>query len=185
MNFKTQLKNLLMKTKMYFSGNSFQLFILIGLGVFLLSVANSFAQKADFSGTWTLNDSKSDLGDSQFRGAFKIAATQEANSLDLVRLSKGRNDEDRTSVEKYALDGFESQNTGFMNSVKKSKASWSADGKVLTINSVMTFERDGEKREFASSEVWSLSPNGKNLTIMSSFNTQNGEFKQIRVYDKM
>ena len=167
-----------MKTKI-------QLITLLIFGVFLFSSTGLFAQRADFSGIWNLNDNKSDLSDSQFRGAYKITATQDANSLTLVRLSKGRNDEDRTTTEKYALDGSESQNTVFMNNVRKSKASWSSDGKVLTINSVMSFERDGEKREFNSSEAFSLSLDGKNLTIVSTFNMRNGEFKQTRVYDKM
>jgi hypothetical protein len=167
-----------MKTKIQFVA----LFI---LGIFLFASANVFAQKANFSGTWTLNESKSNMGDSQFRGALKITATQDANSLNLVRLSKGRNDEDRTTNEKYALDGSESQNTVFQNFVRKSKSAWSADGKTLTINSVMNFERDGEKTEFKSSEAWSLSADGKTLTIDSNMNTPNGEMKQSRVYDKM
>jgi hypothetical protein len=167
-----------MKTKI-------QLFALFVLGIFLFSSIDVFAQKANFSGTWNLNEGKSNLGDSQFRGSLKITATQDANALTLVRLSKGRNDEDRTTNEKYALDGTESQNSGFMNTVRKSKASWSADGKILTINSVMTFEREGEKREFKSTEAWSLSADGKNLTIVSTATMQGGEFKQTRVYDKM
>ncbi len=167
-----------MKTKI-------QLFALLILGLFLFSSADLFGQKANFSGSWTLNESKSNLGDSQYRGALKITVTQDDNSLTLMRVSKGRDDEDRTTNEKYALDGSESQNTAFMNTVRKSKCSWSADGKILTIKSSTTFERDGEKREFNSTEAFSLSPDGKNLTIVSTFNMQNGEVQQTRVYDKM
>jgi hypothetical protein len=167
-----------MKTKI-------QLFTLFIFGIFLLSSAAALAQKADFSGSWALNEGKSNLGESQYRGSLKITATQDANSLSLVRLSKGRDDEDRTTNEKYALDGSESQNTGFMNSVRKSKASWSADGKTLTINSTMAFERDGEKTEMKFSETWVLSADGKTLTIESSLTTPNGDMKQTRVYDKV
>jgi hypothetical protein len=167
-----------MKTRIPF----FTLFI---LGLFLLSSAGAFAQKANFSGSWTLNEEKSSLGDSQYRGALKITATQDAASLSLVRVSKGRDDEDRTTNEKYALDGTETENPAFGNTMRKSKASWDADGKVLTINSVMNFERDGEKREFKMSEVFSLSADGKNLIIESSFATPNGDMKQTRVYGKM
>jgi len=172
------LKEQIMKTKI-------QLFTLFILSVFLLSSAGLFAQKTNYSGSWALNEGKSNLGESQFRGSLKITATQDANSLILVRLSKGRDDEDRTTNEKYALDGSESQNTGFMNSVRKSKASWSADGKTLTINSTMAFERDGEKMEMKFSESWILSADGKTLTIESSFTTPNGDMKQTRVYDKV
>ena len=155
------------------------------MGVFLLSSANVLAQKANFTGTWTLNEGKSNLGDSPFRGSLKITATQDVNALNLVRMSKGRDDEDRTTNEKYALDGSESQNTIFQNFVRKSKSAWSADGKTLTINSVMNFERDGEKSEFKSSEAWSLSGDGKSLTIESNMNTPNGDIKQTKIYDKM
>jgi hypothetical protein len=172
------LKEQIMKTKI-------QLFTLFILGVFVLSSAGLFAQKTNYSGSWALNEGKSDFGDSQFKGSLKITATQDANTLSLVRLSKGRDDEDRTTSEKYALDGSESQNTGFMNSVRKSKTSWSADGKTMTINSTMAFERDGEKTEMKFSESWVLSADGKTLTIASSFTTPNGDMKQTRVYDKI
>jgi hypothetical protein len=165
--------------------NGVKLFSLFILGVFLLSSSGAFAQKANYSGSWTLNEGKSSLGDSQFRGALKITATQEANSLSLVRVSKGRDDEDRTTNEKYALDGTETENPAFGNTMRKSKTAWSADGKVLTISSVMNFERDGEKREFKMTEAFSLSADGKNLTIESSFAAPNGDMKQTRVYDKM
>ena len=170
---------------MNFSGSSLRLSMLVILGIFFFSAASTFAQKANYSGSWTLNEGKSNLGENRFRMGLKITATQEANSLNLERLSKGQNDEERITKEKYALDGSESENTVFQNFVRKSKSSWSADGKVLTINSVMTFERDGEKTEMKSSESWKISADGKTLTIESTATTPNGEMKQTRVYDKV
>ena len=167
---------------MYFSGSSLRLSI---LGILFFTTAATFAQKVNYSGTWALNEGKSNLGENRFRASLKITASQDANSLNLERLSKGRNDEDRITKEKYILDGTESENTVFQTTVRKSKTAWSADGKVLTINSVMTFERDGEKTEMKSSESWKLSEDGKTLTIDSSMTTPNGEVKQTRVYDKV
>lgn len=173
-----------MNTKMNFSGSRLRLSMLLILAIFFFTTAATFAQKANYSGTWTLNESKSNLGENRFRMSLKITATQDANALNLERLSKGRNDEDRITKEKYALDGTESENTVFQTTVRKSKATWSADGKILTINSTMTFERDGEKTEMKSSESWKLSADGKTLTIDSSMTMPNGEVIQTRVYDK-
>ena len=164
--------------------SSLRLYMLVFLGIFFFTMAATFAQKTNYSGSWTLNEGKSNLGENRFRASLKITAAQEANALNLERLSKGRNDEDRVTKEKYTLDGSECENTVFQNVVRKSKATWSADGKILTINSVMTFERDGEKTEMKSSEVWGISTDGKTLTIESTMNTPNGEMKQTRVYDK-
>lgn len=174
-----------MKSKMNFSGCSFRLSILVLFGLFLFTTTAAIAQKANYSGTWTLNEGKSKLGDNRFRMSLKITATQDANFLNLERLSKGRDDEDRVTKEKYTLDGSECENTVFQTMVRKSKAAWSADGKTLTIDSVMTFERDGEKTEMKSSESWSLSADGKTLTIESKTSMPQGEFQQTRVYDKV
>ena len=169
-----------MRTKKSLFG-SFSLLLLITL--FTLP---AMAQKSNFSGSWNLNESKSNLGENRFRmGASKITATQEANSLAVQSVSKNRDGEERTSTSKYNLDGSETENTVFQNFVRKSKASWSSDGKILTISSVMNFERDGEKQEIKSSEAWKISEDGKTLTIESKFTSPNGDVSQTRVYDKV
>lgn len=169
-----------MNKKMNFAG----IFMLVILGAFFLTISAAFAQKANFSGTWGLNESKSNLGENRFRASLKITAAQEANALNLERLSKGRDGEDRITKEKYTLDGLECENPAFQNTVRKSKATWSDDGKILTINSVMSFERDGEKMEMKMIEAWSISEDGKTLTIQSTVTSSQGEMKQTRVYDK-
>jgi hypothetical protein len=174
-----------MNTKMNFSGSSLRLSMLIIFGIFSFTTASTFAQKTNYSGSWTLNEGKSNLGENRFRMGLKITATQDANALNLERLSKGRDDEDRVTKEKYTLDGTECENTVFQTTVRKSKATWSSDGKILTINSIMTFERDGEKMEMKSTESWNLSADGKTLTIESTMTTPNGDVKQTRVYDKV
>ena len=170
---------------MNFSWSSFRLSMLVILGLFFFTTAASFAQKANYSGTWTLNEGKSNLGENRYRASLKITATQEANALNLERLSKGRDDEDRISKEKYTLDGSECENTLFQSVVRKSKSTWSADGKTLTIKSEMTFERDGEKMEIKTIESWNLSTDGKILTIESTATSPDGDIKQTRVYDKV
>jgi hypothetical protein len=48
----------------------------------------------------------------------------------------------------------------------------------------MSFERDGEKMEMKMTEAWSISEDGKTLTIQSTVTSSQGEMKQTRVYDK-
>jgi len=149
---------------------------------------NGQAGKTDFTGTWQLNAEKSDLGQGpgQGRGGFgggNLVVKQEANLLTVERTMG-----DRTVTSKYTLDGKESINsTGRGES--KSVATWSADGKTLTIVTTRSFERDGQTRQQKSTEMWKLtspdrSKDQKVLSIVSSFTTQDGERKSTRVYDK-
>lgn len=144
-----------------------------------------FAQKANFAGKWTLNESKSQLGEGRFRmPASKLTVTQDDNTLNMEKLGKGRDGEDVTTKEKYTLDGKVSENAGFMNSVKKSILTWAADNKALTITSTTTMERDGNTMEIKQVENYKISDDGNTLTIDSTSTTPRGERKQTLVYEK-
>jgi hypothetical protein len=158
--------------------------ILIAICLGLTVSMNSFGQKANFAGTYNLNESKSNLGDGPMRAAFGMTVTQEENALTTDRKSKGRDGEDRVQTTKYALDGSVTESTGMMNSVSKSTAAWSADQKSLTIKTNTTINRDGETMEMKSTEVWTLSADGATLTIDSNRETPMGEMKVTLVYDK-
>ena len=154
--------------------------IILGLSVSV----NSFAQKANFAGTFKLNEGKSNLGDGPMRPAYEMAVTQDDNSLSTDRKSQGRDGEERVQTSKYTLDGKESENPGFMNSVSKSTANWSADQKSLTINTTTSFNRDGETMEMKSTEIWTISADGSTLNIDSTRQSPMGEMKLTLVYDK-
>jgi Tol biopolymer transport system component len=151
---------------------------------------NAQGSKANFSGKWAFNESKSDMGQppqgggSQRMGGFggDFTATQEANLLTVESTRTGQDGQTRTTTSKYTLDGKESINsTGRGES--KSTAKWSADGKSLTIVTTRTFERDGQSMEMKTSEVWSIST-PTTLSIVRTMNTPNGERKTTMVYDK-
>lgn len=153
--------------------------------LFILSSAVTSAQKSNFAGSWTLNEVKSPMPENGFRmGATKMTATQDDQKLSLERTYKGRDGEDVISKEVYTFDGKESENLFFQTMKRKSIATWSADGKVLTINSVTLFERDGETTEMKSSETWKLSDNLSELQMEASFTSPNGDMKSTLVYDK-
>lgn len=154
--------------------------------VVLITPSEVFAQngKVDFSGEWIINETKSNLGDFGGRGASQaLAITHSGIHLTIERTGIGRDGQETINVEKLTLDGKQCENTT-NNRTRKSTATWSDDGKALTINSVMAFNRQGQTMEMKSKEVWTLKDGGKTLTIDSSSSTPRGERKTALVYDK-
>jgi hypothetical protein len=165
-------------------GIIFPFYAFLFMGAFLLFSSATFAQKVNFSGTWTYNEDKSEVGEGRFRGAAtELTIKQEGNNMSIERVSQGRDGEEFTRNEKYTLDGKVCENPAF-NTTRKSTATWSEDGKSLTIASTMVFEREGQEREMKSTEVLSLADNGKTLSITSTSMSPRGEMKRTYVYDK-
>ncbi len=143
--------------------------------------------KTNFSGDWTLNNEKSTLpqggqGGGMRMGGGNFVATMENNMLTVVRTRTGQDGQSTTSTMKYTLDGKESVNTSPRGD-SKSIATWSPDGKSLTIETSRTFEMNGESRTMKSTEVWKLTDE-KTLTVSSTRQGPNGEVKANMVYDK-
>lgn len=155
---------------------------------------NAQGSKANFAGKWALNATKSDMGQApqgqgqgqgggmRMGGGGDFTATQEANLLTVERTRTGQDGTPVTTKSVYTLDGKVSVNTTARGE-SKSTATWSADGKSLTIVTTRTIERDGQSTEIKTTEVWSLtSPTA--LSVVSTMNTPNGERKTTMVYDK-
>lgn len=157
-----------------------RLLALVVMSAFIIFPVKVNAQgaKANFSGTWTLNEAKSTIpqggGGGQRMGGREFTVTQDANLLTQTRTSQ----DGTTRASKYALDGTESVNTmGEFES--KSTAKWSADGKSLTITTKSNY--NGNER--TSTAVWSLT-DAKTLSVISTRQGQDGEVKSTMVYDK-
>ena len=86
--------------------------------------------------------------------------------------------------EKYTLDGKESVNKGMMESTVKTITTWSENKKELTFAKTILFEMNGEAMEFKITEVWSISDDGKTLTVKSAMTSQMGDTNLVLVYDK-
>lgn len=166
--------------------------VLTALSLVLLLIApvviNAQAGKANFAGDWTMNADKSTLpqggqgGGGMRMGAGNLVATQDANMLTVTRTRTGQDGQPSTSVMKYTLDGKESVNTSPRGD-SKSVATWSSDGKTLTIETSRTMDMNGESRTMKSTEVWKLT-DAKTLTISSTRQGPNGEVKSNIVYEK-
>lgn len=163
---------------------------LISLTVMLAFITpvmiNAQAGKANFAGKWVLNAEKSTQpqggGGGQRMAGGDVVVTQEANLLSVSRTRTGQDGQPTTTVMKYTLDGKESINTSPRGD-SKSVATWSADGKTLTIASTRTMDMNGETRTIKSSEAYVLT-DAKTLTVTSTRQGQDGEVKTVLVYDK-
>jgi hypothetical protein len=158
---------------------------LMGLLVFMFISASLFAQ-TNFAGTWALNESKSNFGDSQFRMASAaMTVTQDAKVLTVESTRTNQDGVETKTTAKYNLDGSVSENAGRNNIIRKSTVSWSADKTTITIASTMTMERDGQSMEMKSSETWKLTEGGKVLMIDNVRPGMDGtERKTTAAYDK-
>lgn len=145
--------------------------------------AHTVRENANFSGDWTLNATKSDLGEMAGRVPTKLKVTQAADAITTERTSTF-NGEERKTTEKITLDGKESENVVFGTAKKKSTAKWGADGQALDVTSTIAFERDGQTTEIKGTENWKLSDGGKTLTIESTSVSTRGSFKAKAVYEK-
>ncbi len=141
--------------------------------------------KTNFSGNWAFNAEKSNLGQQgqgQRMGGGDIVVKQEPNLLTVERTRTNPQGETVNITSKYTLDGKESVNTTGRGE-SKSIATWSPDGKSLTIATTRSFERDGQTMEIKSTEVWTLTDPSP-LTVATTMNTPNGERKTTMVYNK-
>ena len=179
----------------------------VALAVLAFAVPMLFSQatgKVDFSGTYNLNREKSDFGQPPqgapgagggqppaggggggMRGRMtpsQLKVTQAGNDLTVDRIVKVEYQDDRVTTDKLTLDGKECELPGFGNSVRKMTATWSADGTALTVISNSVFEREGNKFEMSTTEVWTLKEGA--LVIDTTSKTPRGERKTVLVYEK-
>ncbi|MGE0442077.1 MAG: hypothetical protein AB7L66_10370 [Gemmatimonadales bacterium] len=152
------------------------------------------AQKPDFSGTWKLNTELSDPmggpggggggGGGGGRGmgggggrASELSITQTAAKL-VIEMKIGEN----TRTTTYNLDGSESRNPGMRGAETVSKAMW--DGNSLMVMSETNMSTPNGDMKISSHEVRSLSADGKQMTIVTTSTTPQGERTRKQVYDK-
>lgn len=142
-----------------------------------------YAQHPDFSGTWVLNKAKSDFRMGRGGGTPDIAlkVKQTGNTIKVnEQFSSEMGSRDRAYT--LNMNGEEQQIQGFMGRPATATAQW--DGSKLVISSTMSFERQGQTMEMASDDTWSLSQDGKVLTIDSTTESSFGTRTSKRVFDK-
>jgi hypothetical protein len=143
----------------------------------LLAASAAFAAVPDFSGTWKLNASKSEFGQFPAPASFTQKITHAEPKLTVAgKMSSDMGDVEFTAS--YTTDGKETTNQGFGGSESKSTAKW--DGDTLLMETKGTFGDNS----YTMKDKWSLSADGKVLTLVRHFSSANGEMDQKMVFDK-
>jgi len=153
---------------------------LLVAALFVVAAVGVGAQGTNFAGTWAFDQAKSQMpqagggGGRGPGGGGPMTIAQTAAELTIERAGMGG----QTMKSVYKLDGSESVNPGGRGGDSKSTCKW--DGGKLTIKTLMTF---GENT-METTAVYSLSADGKVLTVEQTRQSPNGEVKSTMVYNK-
>jgi hypothetical protein len=126
----------------------------------------------NFTGVWKLNLSKSELGPVPQPEVMTRTVNHNDPALQISSYTKGAAGETTTEL-KYTTDGKPAENKG-----SKGSAKW--DGDKLVLDSV----RDFQGSELKLHDVWTLSADGKTLTVNSHLAVPQGEFDVTWIFDK-
>ncbi len=132
--------------------------------------------KTNFSGNWKLNSSRSDFGAMPAPDSRTDTITHQDPDLKDAFTQIGQMGEVTAEV-KYSTDGKETSNTVRGNPIK-STAKW--DGEELVVDSKASFNGS----DVSMKDRWSLSADGKTLTIQRHVVSPMGEMDQKVVLEK-
>ena len=164
---------------------------LLGLCLVALAVVLVSAQeKVNFSGTWIMDKSQSDV--SEFMGlgenpekarnaSMTMVVTQQGSELRVTRIVKIRGEEQK-EIHTYKTDGSETKNTGFRGETVVARAFW--EGNRLVVVSTRTWRVLLKDVSAESRGVWTLSPDGQALTIAAQVDSPRGVQRIKAVFDK-
>ena len=137
----------------------------------------ALAEKPNFSGDWSLNIDKSNLGPMPPPTSMTRKVDHSDPAMSMTQATVGSPQGDQTFTLKITTDGKESTNE-MMGTQAKTKALW--EGNTLVIN--VAFEIQGT--EIKLTEKWALSDDGKTLTDNTHFVIPQGEFDLVYVLNK-
>ena len=146
------------------------------LAVLALAALPALA-KPNFTGDWKLNASKSTFGEMPAPDSMSYKITHDDPKLTTAsKQSSQMGDFEMNAT--YTTDGKECTNQGFQCSTTKSVVKW--DGDTLAIDTKGQF---GDN-EFTMTQKWTLSADGKTLTVLQTFKSAMGEGEQKLIFDK-
>lgn len=151
-----------------------------------------------FSGTWTLDRSQSQFpahdGRGYHRGAQGTQAPQpppvvkltvEQNGTDFkVTRSMARDNRERSFSQSFVADGSERTQQGRHGGTTVSKATLGGDRLVTTSTTTVPGNEGGAAKTFSRESTWTVSPDGRTLTIDTVMHTPRGDRNMKTVYLK-
>ncbi len=147
-------------------------------------VAISFSFRvapANFSGTWKLNEGKSELP--QFGVVSKLVIDQKTEGISVARTSRGFDGNEVVTTDNL-VEGKETETTVFGSAKKKSTLKWDADGQGFSVAIVIAGDFNGNAFEVKGSDTWTISADGKVVTLVGKYSGPQGETTSKMVYDK-
>jgi len=161
-----------------------KLLILLIAPAFLLSFKNKKADRANFSGDWSLNEGKSDLGQFANYAPRKIKVEQKDDAITISKTAPSFTGEDVTTKETLTFDGKETETTVFGTSKRKASAKWSDDGQTLTVTYNLMLDFNGQTTEIKGTDTWTLGDGGKTLVSQNNNSSSFGDIAAKGVYEK-
>lgn len=150
------------------------------------AVAAGAAAKANFSGTWVMDAAKSEGMPAGIEQTITIKQDGDKITTDVkIKSPQG----DRAFSDSYTVDGKEVDFTNNMlrgmTGKGKRTTKWSADGGGIEINETTDVQTpDGETATLKAVRKWSLSADGKTLTIEQTLDTPQGSQQSKRLLNK-
>jgi hypothetical protein len=156
------------------------------LGALLVALVFTVAQaQPQFTGTWILDPSQSQLPQrGHGKGMVKLIVEQQGNTLKATR-SVAHGTRERAMSETFVVDGSEQTETGPRGGTSVTKATLGGDR--LVVNKTHTWpakEQGQPARSFSRESVWTLSSDGRTLTIDTTMHTPRGDRAAKAVYTK-
>jgi hypothetical protein len=170
-----------MKTQLFRSLSLASLLLIIP---FFTASSLPMGKKASFSGTWILNETKSDFGEyGRMMASDKLVIVQKGKKLTMERYATAPTGETYNYTENYTLDGKECMNPLFENSKKTSTVNKTEDKKGLIFNSTLDLNFEGQSMKIITVENFTLGEDRKSLVIKATASTDYGDMAVTFVYD--
>lgn len=151
--------------------------------IFLPAIASAVS-KPDFSGTWVMDVNRSFSNPAGLEQTMTVVHTGDQIKVDAkIKTAQG----EQTINETYTLDGTETDFVppgGQPGAKGKRKAMWLPDGRGAVIDDVVTSDSPKGPVTRKTMRKWTLSPDGKTLTVDYYFDDQRGSFEAKRVFAK-
>ena len=148
-----------------------------------LSIFAGAAVKPDFTGTWVMDKDRSFSNPPGLEQTLTIVQTGDTIKLESKqKTAQG----ERLINETYTLDGKEAEfpPTGGQPDAKgKRSASWLPDGRVIINDKITSLTPKGPATQEITRK-WTLSSDGRTLTIDYYIDNPNGSFESKRIFVK-
>jgi hypothetical protein len=137
-----------------------------------LALALPLAAAPNFSGSWMLNLTKSQYGQFPAPEVMVRTVTMQGTELKMSTYQKGAQGEVTTEL-KYTTDGKPS-----VNGANTGTAAWYGDKLVIESS------REAQGAKLSQRDEWTISSDGKTLTVDTHVKLPNGEFNVKQVFEK-